>query len=159
MRVRRKEARSKSPLKSPAPSSDCGTQNVLKTYLSTEQVVVRVKRPWRFLGLTRWWRAEIAQLQLVLDSSGRSKSKSERGGQIPHNVSFVWNLNYGTNEPIYETETDPQTRRADLWLPSIGGRSGIDGEFGFIRCKTLHLEWISNEVLLHSTGNYIQSPG
>ena len=24
-------------------------------------------------------------------------------------------------------------------------------------CKLLHLEWISNEVLLYSTGNYIQS--
>ena len=26
-------------------------------------------------------------------------------------------------------------------------------------CKLLHLEWISNEVLLYSTGNYIQSLG
>ena len=25
------------------------------------------------------------------------------------------------------------------------------------RCKLLHLEWISSEVLLYSTGNYIQS--
>ena len=39
------------------------------------------------------------------------------------------------------------------------GGSGMDGEFGVSRCKLLHLEWISNEVLLHSTGNYIQSPG
>ena len=27
------------------------------------------------------------------------------------------------------------------------------------RCKLLHLEWISNEVLLYSTGNYIQALG
>ena len=40
-----------------------------------------------------------------------------------------------------------------------GGRNGINWEFGVSRCKLLHLEWISNEVLLHSTGNYIQSPG
>lgn len=26
----------------------------------------------------------------------------------------------------------------------------MDGEFGVGRCKTLHLEWISNEVLLFS---------
>ena len=26
------------------------------------------------------------------------------------------------------------------------------------RCKLSHLEWISNEVLLCSTGSYIQSP-
>ena len=30
-------------------------------------------------------------------------------------------------------------------------------EFGLSRCKLLHLEWIGNEVLLYSTGNYIQS--
>ena len=41
-----------------------------------------------------------------------------------------------------------------------GGRgSGMDGEFGVVRCKLLHLEWMSNETLLYSTGNYIQSLG
>ena len=30
-------------------------------------------------------------------------------------------------------------------------------EFGVSRCKLLHLEWVHNEVLLSSTGNYIQS--
>ena len=35
------------------------------------------------------------------------------------------------------------------------GGSGMDGESGVNRCKLLHLEWISNEILLHSTGNYI----
>ena len=38
-----------------------------------------------------------------------------------------------------------------------GGRSVMDGEFGVSRYKLLHLEWTGNEVLLHSTGNYIQS--
>ena len=38
-----------------------------------------------------------------------------------------------------------------------GGGSGIDRESGVSRCKQLHLEWISNEVLLYHTGNYIQS--
>ena len=37
------------------------------------------------------------------------------------------------------------------------GGSGMDEEFGVGRCKLLHLEWISNEVLLYSTANYIQS--
>ena len=35
------------------------------------------------------------------------------------------------------------------------GGSGMDWEFGVSRCKLLHLEWISNEILLYSTGNYI----
>ena len=40
----------------------------------------------------------------------------------------------------------------------VGG-SGMDREFGVGRCKLLHLEWLSTEVLLYSTGNYIQSLG
>ena len=40
-----------------------------------------------------------------------------------------------------------------------GEGSGMDGDLGVGRCKLLHLEWISNEVLLYSTGNYIQSLG
>ena len=41
----------------------------------------------------------------------------------------------------------------------VGGGSGMEEEFGISRCKVLHLEWISNEVLLYSAGNYIQSLG
>ena len=39
------------------------------------------------------------------------------------------------------------------------GVSGIDWELGVSRCKLLYLGWISNEVLLYSTGNYTQSLG
>ena len=38
-----------------------------------------------------------------------------------------------------------------------GRGSGMDREFGVGPCKLLHLEWISNEILPRSTGNYIQS--
>ena len=38
-----------------------------------------------------------------------------------------------------------------------GGRSGMDWEFGVNRHKLLHLEWISNEILLYSTKVYVQS--
>ena len=37
--------------------------------------------------------------------------------------------------------------------------NGMDEGLGVGRCKLLHLEWISNEGLLYSTGNYCQSPG
>ena len=33
-------------------------------------------------------------------------SKSERKRQIPYDITYMWNLKYGTNEPIYETEID-----------------------------------------------------
>ena len=29
--------------------------------------------------------------------------------QIQYDITYMWNLKYGTNEPIYETETDSQT--------------------------------------------------
>ena len=71
----------------------------------------------------------------------------------------MWNLNYDTNELIYETETDLQTQRTDLWLPrGRRGWEGKDWEFGISRCKLLHVGWIKNKVLLYSTGNYIQYP-
>jgi len=35
----------------------------------------------------------------------------------------------------------------------------MDWGFGVNRCKLLHLEWIDNEILLYSTGNYIQLLG
>ena len=39
------------------------------------------------------------------------------------------------------------------------GGSRMDWEFGVSRSKLLHLEWISIEVLLYSTGKYMQSLG
>ena len=39
------------------------------------------------------------------------------------------------------------------------GGSGMDKEFGVSRCKLLHLEWISNGVLLYSTVNCVQFLG
>ena len=37
---------------------------------------------------------------------------------MPCNITYMWNLKYGIDEPIYKTEIDSQTWRADLWLPS-----------------------------------------
>ena len=34
---------------------------------------------------------------------------SQRKRQIPHNITYMWNLKYNTNEEIYLTETDPLT--------------------------------------------------
>ena len=36
-----------------------------------------------------------------------------------------------------------------------GGGHGMDGESGVNRCKLLPLEWISNAIMLYSTGNYV----
>ena len=42
----------------------------------------------------------------------------------------MWNLKYDTNEPIYETETDSQTQRTDLWLPRWRLGEGWIGVWG-----------------------------
>ena len=36
-------------------------------------------------------------------------SKSERGRQMSYDITYMWNLKYGTNEPIYKTGMDSQT--------------------------------------------------
>ena len=38
-----------------------------------------------------------------------------------------------------------------------GGVSRMDGELGVNSCRLLPLEWISDEILLCSTGNYVWS--
>lgn len=50
-----------------------------------------------------------------------------------HTITYMWNPKYGTTEPIYTTETDSQTRRADLWLPrGRRGGCGMYREFGVV---------------------------
>ena len=74
-----------------------------------------------------------------------------------HIISLILESNICTNEAFYRKETNLWTWRTDLWLPRGRGGSGMDWVLEVSRCKLLHLEWISNEILLYSTGNYIQS--
>ena len=36
-------------------------------------------------------------------------SESDRKRQISYDITYMWNLKYGTNELIYKTEADSQT--------------------------------------------------
>ena len=36
-------------------------------------------------------------------------SKPDRETQISYDIVYIWNLQNGTNEPIYKTEIDSQT--------------------------------------------------
>ena len=55
--------------------------------------------------------------------------KSERERQIPYDITYMWNLKYDTNKPIYKT--DSQTYRTNLWLPKGWGvGEGWIREFG-----------------------------
>ena len=48
-------------------------------------------------------------------------SQSEREGQIPYDITSMWNLIYGTNKPFHRKEKS-WTCRIDLWLPGGRGR-------------------------------------
>ena len=51
---------------------------------------------------------------------------------MPNDVTYMWNLKYGTNESIYKTETDLQTQRTDLRLPRWWEGVGWTGSLGLI---------------------------
>ena len=47
-----------------------------------------------------------------MDGTGDSHvtcSKSERERQVPYDITYMWNLKYGTNEPIFIAETNSWT--------------------------------------------------
>ena len=52
-----------------------------------------------------------------------------------------------------------QTHRHREQTCGCQGEGRKEWEFGVSRCKVWNLEWISNEVLLYSTGKYFESPG
>ena len=44
------------------------------------------------------------QLEIIILSEVVRKRR-----QVPYDITYMWNLKYDTNEPIYETETESWT--------------------------------------------------
>ena len=63
-------------------------------------------------------------------------SQSEK--QILYNITYMQNLKHGTNEPIYETETDSVSGHRVQTFGCQG--EVIDWEVGVSRCKLLYIE-------------------
>ena len=84
---------------------------------------------------------------------------SERERQISNDVTYMWNLKYDADEPIYKMErvTDIENRRVVAKGGVRGCRRNGEGG-GVIRCKLLYTEWINSKVLLYITEKYIQYP-
>ena len=36
---------------------------------------------------------------------------------MPNDITYMWDLKYDTSQLTYETNTDSQPERTDLWLP------------------------------------------
>ena len=88
-------------------------------------------------------------------ASHAKRGKSERERQIPYDITYMWNLKYGTDELTYRTETD--TQDIDYRLVVAKGEWGREWDgrgSGVGRCKRLHLERINNKVLLQHRGLY-----
>ena len=51
----------------------------------------------------------------------RLKNKNKKI-QISYDITYIWNLICGTNEPIYRQETNSWTWKTDLRLPGWTGR-------------------------------------
>ena len=67
----------------------------------------------------------------------------------------MWDLKYGTNDPICKTELDQGLVDIRLVVAGGCGGSGMDTAFGVGRCTLFHLEWISHGVLLYHTETYV----
>ena len=57
--------------------------------------------------------------------------KSERERKISCDINYMWNLKYGTNDPIYKTETD-HGHREQTCGSQQGGGVGWMGSLGLI---------------------------
>ena len=72
------------------------------------------------------------------------------GGYVCVGSGSVWEISVPSSQFSCELKTC-------YGCQGRGGWNRMDGKFGVNRCKLLHLEWITNEILLYSTRNYIQS--
>ena len=79
--------------------------------------VVHIINSVILLGHKKEWNHAICSNMDTTGDSPTKWRKSERERQIPYDTTYMWNLKYGTDEPIYRTETDSQTWRTDVWLP------------------------------------------
>ena len=82
-----------------------------------------------------WNNATCSNMDVTRDSHTKW-TKLERERQIPCDITCMWNLKHGSDEPICKTETDSQTCHCQ----GEEGRSGRDWEFGEMQTITFRLD-------------------
>ena len=70
---------------------------------------------------------QFAATWMELEISILSEVKSERDRQISYDITYMWNLKYGTDVPIYRTETDSQPWSESISRLVVQGRAGGSG--------------------------------
>ena len=73
--------------------------------------------------------AACIDLEIIILSEVSQKEK-----EISYVITYMWNLKYGTNELTYESETESQRERTNLWLlqERVCGE-GMNWELGISR--------------------------
>ena len=82
-------------------------------------------------------------------------SKPEKKRQIPYDTTYLWNLKYGTDDPMYKTETEHDQGEQICGSYDEGGREW-DGwaVWGFLM-QTDIFGVNGSGALLYSTGNWV----
>ena len=76
--------------------------------------------------------------------SHTKRSKSERERHIPYDITYMWNLKYGTKILSPKQKQITNMKKTLVVAKGEEGRSGMDWELGISRYKLLHLGWLSN---------------
>ena len=77
-----------------------------------------------------WINAICSNMEATRDSHTKW-SKPEKERQTPHDITYIWNLKYGRNEPMHKTETDSGTWRTGGGRGK-GGGSELDWSLGLV---------------------------
>ena len=89
--------------------------------------------------------------QMQLEILIRSELSHKKKRQISYDITYVWNLIYGTNEPFHIKENHGHGEQT-CGGQEGGGGSGMNWEVAVNRCKLLPLEWISNRSCSRALG-------
>ena len=68
------------------------------------------------------------QLEIIILSKVSQKEKR----QILYDITYMWNLKYGTNEPVYKTETDTDIKNRLMVAKGEGKGVGWTGSLGLV---------------------------
>ena len=83
-----------------------------------------------------------------------SERKSEGEKQIPYDLTYIWNLIYGTNEPFHRKENHGLGEQTG---GCRGGGSGIDWELGLIDTNSCLWNGWAVRACCVALGSYVQS--
>ena len=83
--------------------------------------------------------------------------ESEREKQILCNIAYLWDVESDTGKLTDRTEIESWMKRTNLQLSRWGRGSGMNWENEINMYALLCIKYITNEKLLFSTGNFIES--